>query len=152
MMRPSRILLASALFLSGVSSAAQDSRLKIATGNWKGKPVRVEIRFEPGRSDECPVGFNNCLVARGFDVKVAGQDLVVPRTVYSGMFNVLKVSVLGKGANPIIVIEGGDGSESYTIRLGFDGERILDRTLYGGTSPDEMLEKTRYFRVVVGEE
>lgn len=49
-----------------------------------------------------------------------------------------------------LILQGGDASESYNVRIRFNKNRVLSREIFVGTSQDDLLEETTYHAVSIG--
>lgn len=80
-------------------------------------------------------------------ILVNERDIFVPVSAYADLGDVLSAEFSTKGGLFVLTVRGGDASESYIVRLSFNKERLLERRVYSGEDPYNVLEVTRYYQV-----
>ena len=86
-----------------------------------------------------------CSVVDGLEIGVNGETLFVPRSVFSDRADLNGAEIRPDKDGVVLVLSGGDASESYELRITFDAEHVTGRTLISGEFGD-VLQKTTYFQ------
>lgn len=81
------------------------------------------------------------------NIIVNGVDIGVPKSAYGDLYDPseAKIVMLKRKKQAYLEITGGDGSESYFVRIYFDNKGVNRRVLYSTILPDKPLEETRYW-------
>lgn len=97
-------------------------------------------------------GYDEVSIVRQIVVKVDDEEVWVPRSVYSDLFNVRKASLRLERGMFVLELVGADASDLYSTRTVFTAVRVLSRTVYShGSGSRKMSEVTRYSQIgIVG--
>lgn len=113
------------------------------------KAVEVEVRTIKVKKSE--TGFPLTLdyydevsVVQQVSITVGGQSLWVPRSAYADLFNARTAFVKAGKGGFVLVVGCADGSDSYSVQLRFDTNRVVSRRIYSATSAPKLSEETRY--------
>jgi len=137
-------------------SSQGDSVLKVSIGK---RQIRVVVNtahiligeHQPPDKEQltnCLYTRRPCSQVRNVGIWVGDKRLVVPRSVFADCteLNVMYISKADKMFE--LILSGGDGAESYSVRVYFDPDRILRREVYDGET-DKLYETTTYMPPVV---
>ena len=85
-------------------------------------------------------------IVKKLNIFVNGVDIGVSKSAYGDLYEPLegKIVVLKKKKLTYLEIYGGDGSESYFVRIYFGSKGVNRRVLYSPIIPGK-LEETRYW-------
>jgi hypothetical protein len=79
-------------------------------------------------------------------ISVDGAKLFVPRSVYGDLYEPNEVHVSSEKKQTYLEITGGDGSDSYFVRIYFDKNQVKRRIVFSSMIPDKPLEETNYWK------
>ena len=97
--------------------------------------------FPDAAAGEFPDRFR---VVRSLKIKVNGHEIFIPHSAYADLAWVATAELkFGKSRN-LLVITGGDASESYSAKIEFDGKAIRSRRLYSNLDHGGPTERTQY--------
>jgi hypothetical protein len=118
---------------------ASSSTLRVSVAV-EAREVRTSdlIDFEPGQFPE------TVLVIRSLRIAVNGSPIFVPYSAYADLLWVRQVEIKLAAKSPALIIEGGDGSESFMVRIEFDKLRVKRRALFSPSLPGKALSETIY--------
>jgi hypothetical protein len=105
--------------------------------------VELGDRVAPGQLPE------RVLFIRELKLRVGARTLFVPRSAFLDLVWVREASVRSKGSTAVLVLKGGDGSESFSTEIEFGRDAVTKRVDYSGGLPDQPLQVTQYFQRVV---
>jgi hypothetical protein len=88
-----------------------------------------------------------CSIVDYIDISVNRKPLFVPRSVFSDLADLNQAMIRADKDGAILILNGGDASESYILKVSFNAENIKSRTLVDGEF-DEVMQKTTYFQDV----
>lgn len=152
------ILIALFVGISGFAPAKEVATKGITTlsANIKGSRVQVNIRtyqLDIGKpSDGIPTVRENictyskypCSPVQGIDIFVGSAKIFVPKSSFADLSDLSSARLFAKSGSMILVLDGGDASESYTVKLFFNGEHIYRRLLYPSGGVGEPTEDAKY--------
>jgi hypothetical protein len=141
------------------TSVASRGETLVVSGDGQPK-VRVKIKtheMQIGKpSDERPAVIeSNCtftrypcsLVSR-IEITVKGKRLFVPRSAFCDLADVSRADIsVGKEGSTLTLV-GGDGADSFIVKIEFDATHVKRRTVEGGESGGQLSEETTYHAVV----
>ena len=137
------------------TAVASKGETLIVSGS--GQPqVRVRIKtheMQIGKpSDERPaIVETNCTYSRypcsivdRIEISVSGKPVFVPRSAFCDLADLSRadISVAKDGAT--LKLAGGDGAESFIVKIDFDAKRVKRRTVEGGESGGQLSQETIY--------
>jgi hypothetical protein len=96
------------------------------------------------RDAKCTYSRYPCSVVDRLDIYVNKKPMFVPKSIYMGLSDLTLVNLLHEKNCTILVLEGGDASESYFVKIFFDNERVFKRQLFSALEPSNALEETTY--------
>jgi hypothetical protein len=133
----------------GTSSGGNEVRVRVRTHEVDiGKPSDPR----PARIDSnCTYSRHPCSVVDGISIEVGRESLFVPRSVFSDLADLTRMDIRREKGYWTLTLYGGDASESYVVRVEFDGTRVFRRALSTALLPDGILQETRYFVQSVGD-
>jgi hypothetical protein len=91
-----------------------------------------------------------CSIVDGIDIAVNDKSLFVPRSTFCDISDLNTAEIKIEQNKSILTLTGGDASEAYIVKIEFDAERIKRRSIASLLSPNEPLEETTYYEVIVG--
>lgn len=92
----------------------------------------------------CTMSHYPCNLVDAINISVNKVTLFVPRSAFADLADLGTAElVMEKGKN-ILVLEGGDASESYIVKIGFTSKFVTSRTLVDAEFPDDLLQETVY--------
>jgi len=77
------------------------------------------------------------------------SQIVVPNSAYADLLGVRQAEINLAGKSPLLLLRGGDGSESFVARIEFDKVRVKRRAVFSPSLPGRALEETIYHLRVV---
>jgi hypothetical protein len=92
-----------------------------------------------------------CSVVDSLSVNVNEKSLFVPRSAFADLADLTKAEIKQDHNGAILVLYGGDTSESYVAKIEFDSTQVKQRTLVSAISPDEPLQETVYHATTLGD-
>jgi hypothetical protein len=126
-----------------LSSAAANRKVEIVLSSAVLKSVDV---FPNAAAGQFPERFR---VIRSLTIKVNGHEIVVPYSVFADLVWVAHAELKVARPRNLLVISGGDASESYPTRIEFDQIAVRSRRLYSNEDPGGPTEQTQYFSRVL---
>jgi hypothetical protein len=85
--------------------------------------------------------FNELSFLQSVSISVNGHPLWIPRSSYADLFDPGETTISYEKGEFVLSIVGADASDAYQVRIGFDSERVLQRTVYSlegsGEKPTE---------------
>jgi len=92
----------------------------------------------------CTMSRIPCSVVDGLEIEVAEKPVFVPRSVFADLADVNDAKlVMQKGAY-VLLLTGGDASESYIVKIMFNSQRVTYRSLTSGEFPGHPIQETIY--------
>jgi hypothetical protein len=88
-------------------------------------------------------------VIPALEISVAGKPIVVPTSVYDGLFDPREASLRFEKGIFILRIDGADAAYSYFVRVYFDGDGVKRLVTYSSLVPDKPTGDTHYFHVAL---
>lgn len=109
---------------------------------------RIDIGgSSPPRPDErktnCTYSRFPCSQIDSLNLFVDDKPLFVPRSVFADLADAGAMSLAARSGLNVLTISGGDASEGYTVRIYFDGSRLLRRELYANEA-NHLTQETIY--------
>ncbi len=90
-----------------------------------------------------------CSAVDYIDIAVNDKAIFVPRSVFCDLADLNTAEIKIKPKKAILILTGGDASESYVVKVEFDRERVKHRVTFSGEFPDKPLEETIYYSVII---
>jgi hypothetical protein len=89
-----------------------------------------------------------CSMVDSLEISVNGAPLFVPRSSFCSFsdLNFIELELIREEL--VLVLKGGDASESYVGRIVFDQDRIIRKNVSSALAPNSILEETRYMKQV----
>ncbi len=126
----------------------------VLTWTVDGQSVRIVLstdQIEIGSSHPSPMDRKtNCLYTRhpcsqvsNIAIWVGGRRLFVYRSVFADCTDLYTMWITRTGKLFVLALGGGDGAESYTVKIYFDSRRITKRELYADET-DSLAQTTTY--------
>lgn len=152
------ILIALLVGVSGLSSAKEVATKGVTTLNTDIKGIRVQVdirtyQLDIGRSSDgiptvreniCTYSKYPCSPVQGIDISVGSAKIFVPKSSFADLSDLSSARLFAKNGSMILVLDGGDASESYTVKLFFNGEHVYRRLFYPSGDANEPTEDTKY--------
>jgi len=88
-------------------------------------------------------------VIEAFEISIDGKPLVVPDSVYDGLFDPHEASLRFENGSFVLLINGLDASNSYFVRIYFNCEGVDRFMTYWAIVPDRPSSDTHYFPLVL---
>jgi hypothetical protein len=118
-------------------------------------PIQVRIRtheLQNGTADKpvkppdsaCTMSRIPCSVVDGLDITAAGERVFVPRSVFADLADVNDASLSLQKSSYVLLLTGGDASETYTVKILFNRKRVTFRSVTNGEFPEHPLQETIY--------
>jgi hypothetical protein len=102
------------------------------------------------RNNSCTYSRYPCSLVDRIDIRINKTPIFVPRSVYSDLADINKAKLVAGTNSYILILHGGDASESYKAVINFNRERIISREVWSGEA-GKKTQETKYFRVVLGD-
>ncbi|MBB5191093.1 hypothetical protein HNQ50_001816 [Silvimonas terrae] len=98
-----------------------------------------------GNSSGCTFSRAPCSLVDSLTLTVDGRALFVARSVFADLADLQTATVRQQNKQFVLVLQGGDASESYSVDISFDADRVRQRTVsdYDGR---DLLQKTIYYK------
>lgn len=98
------------------------------------------------------IGFSNVRLVQELRIQMGNRQVFVPLSTFCDLAN-LREGKLSRMAKRgwVLILEGGDASESYTVRIEFDAKSVRRRIVTSALTPDRPSQDTRYYTGVIGE-
>lgn len=113
-----------------------------------GKPS--DVRPAEGESS-CTYSKYPCSIVDRLGITVNGRSLFVPRSAFCDLADLTRAEIKVSDSQAVLVLHGGDASESYIVRITFDSAGVIRRTFSSATSPALLLQETDYHTQVLGD-
>lgn len=107
-------------------------------------PPRLNMPKNP--KTNCTYSRTPCSQVSNLRIWVEGKEFRVPRSVFSDCTDLTQISLDMSAANFVLTILGGNGVDSYTIKVFFNTHRIKKRELYS-TEGNSLCETTIYMPI-----
>lgn len=78
-----------------------------------------------------------CSIVDYIDILVNNQKILVPRSVFCDLSDINKAEVKIGQKKAILLLSGGDASESYVVKIEFDSKRVRRKISSSGEFHDE---------------
>ncbi len=89
-----------------------------------------------------------CSIVDQLGIVVNGTALFVPRSSFCDLADVNKAEIRFGEKGVFLRLDGGDGAESFIVKIEFDKTRVKRRTVAAGEAADQLLQETNYHAVV----
>ena len=86
-------------------------------------------------------------VVKDLRIVVNGKKVFVPRSSFLDLAWVDRANIVQRGMRWVLIISGGDASESYFVEIEFDKSTVRKRIMFGGEADTEPLEVTTFYQV-----
>lgn len=90
-----------------------------------------------------------CSIVDAIDIAVNDKSIFVPRSVFCDLADLNTAQIQIGQKESTLTLKGGDASESYIVKIFFDGGRVNRRVVASGMLPDRPLQETIYHRRVL---
>lgn len=101
------------------------------------------------RRPMCAGTTHPCRGVERLQITVNKRSLFVPTSLFFDLADLSSGQMNISGNEIILLLKGGDASESYGVKIRFNADRVLARTLFSSLSPDEPLQETIYHEVAL---
>ena len=127
----------------------------VISSGFKTGTVQVKIRTHelPNGTGDKPVkpSGSSCTMSRipcsavdEVGITVAGEPLFVPRSAFADLADINNAKLATEHEKYLLILVGGDASESYVVKIEFDRKHITYRSLTSGEFPERLLQETYY--------
>ena len=118
------------------------------------KTREVQIgRLSEERSDKlnssCTYSRYPCSIVDRIIIEVSQKSLFVPRSVFCDLADLNSAEVNLEQKEWVLILNGGDASESYVVKIWFDAERVKQKSLSSSIAPNEPLQVTVYHQHIL---
>ncbi len=115
----------------------------------RGKKIDLTIRTAriESTSDLFPdveSGAKSSTVIPDLRINIDRTKVLVPRSVFADLLDPRTASIRAEKADFLLTISGGDGAESYFVRITFDSVKVKRRLLYSTLTPAVPSQETTY--------
>jgi hypothetical protein len=90
-----------------------------------------------------------CSLVDYIDITANGKPVFVNRSVFADLADLNRAEIKIDGQKAILIIEAGDASESYVLKILFDAERVIKREMFDGESGNSKSQETNYYQVTL---
>lgn len=101
-----------------------------------------------GRPDKltssCTYSRYPCSAVDSLELSVNGNNLFVPRSIFADLADINTARLAHERSSFVLILDGGDASESYTVKIIFNGKMIKKRVMTSNETK-ELIQKTVYF-------
>jgi hypothetical protein len=118
--------------------------------------LRVQATFQTFQLDpsvrahhfsQCTGSKIPCSLTEELSILVDGKKIFVPRSCYADLGDINSAAIDFANGNVLLIVSGGDASESYIAKFIFHDLALQQRELYSGEDSNHPLEITHYYRV-----
>lgn len=102
---------------------------------------------EGDRGFHCSGGRIECSPVLDLQFEVDGEDVWLPPSVFADLADANRAELRQTGNTMTLVMQCGDASASYSVRIEFDEERVRKRQIIRGFGTNELAEQTTYFEL-----
>jgi hypothetical protein len=150
------LLVTGSLLSSLVAQVAVNSKGEtIVSSRFGNTPIHVKItthELPNGTADKpvkppasaCTMSRFPCIVVDEIEIAAAGEQLFVPRSAYADLSDTNSAKLATDGGKFVLILFGGDASESYIAKIEFNRKRVTHRSLTSGEFPEHPLQETIY--------
>jgi hypothetical protein len=85
-----------------------------------------------------------CSVVDGLEITIGGKSVFIPRSVFADLSDVNDAKVIMQKGAYVLLLTGGDASESYIVKIVFDSQRVIYRSVTSGEFQQHPLQETFY--------
>lgn len=152
------LMLISGLLLVALPGLAQEqapippSGKALLNAALRKKAVTVTIRTVEVENNVGGAPSSSRSVVQDLGISVGANQIFVPRSVFADLIDPREASLRFEKGTLILSVSGGDGADSYVLRVHFDDKRVVRRTLYSSLIPDKAVEETRYWLRILKDE
>ncbi len=97
------------------------------------------------RFAQCTKSRIPCSLTEAIRVTIAGKETPLPRSAFADLGDISDAQITLKGHRVVLVIRGGDASESYIAKLSFIKGRLVERRMFSSEDSSHPFEISRYF-------
>lgn len=144
-----------------ISVASEGETLLVTTASKLNIQVKLRTReVEIGKPSDprppeiqssCTYSKFPCSLVDSIEISVNGAQLFIPHSVGCNLADLNRVGVEASGEGAVLTLYGGDASESYIMKIEFDGSGVRRKILSSAMSSDQPLEDTTYHIQVLGD-
>lgn len=116
--------------------------------------VQVSIRTGPVEKADhfgAPEGYVARSRVKRIDIVVGGNSIWVSNSVFCDLFDVQVAELRLEGEKGLLIVEGGDASESFWVKIEFDRKRVKRRTSGSGEMPGQIGTEFIFHELIQGE-
>ena len=85
-----------------------------------------------------------CSAVKGIEILVNKTRIPVPRSAFADLADLTEAEIHAVQEMYTLVLEGGDASESYKVKIEFNARGVLRREVFAGEFPDKPIQETIY--------
>lgn len=118
--------------------------------------LKVVVRIDTGiigghdpRLLMCRGTTHPCRGVERLQITANRQSLFVPVSSFFDLADLRAGKITFSGDEATLLLDGGDASESYSVKIRFNENRVISRALFSEISPDTPLQETSYHEVVL---
>lgn len=124
-------------------------------------PIRISIdtqvinvknkneQNEPCKNFNCSDSKNPYNMVNKIKLRIDNKAIFFPRSAFCDLTDIISASLIIENEEMILLIIGGDASESYKVEIIFDKKRVKRRVFYSLMLPDKPLQQTTYYSRVI---
>ncbi len=90
-----------------------------------------------------------CKYATCINITVNDKQVLVPVSVFSDLNDLNRAKVFIDGEISVLMLDGGDASTGYYVKIEFDGERVMRRIVGPSEARNVVSQETIYYKVVL---
>jgi hypothetical protein len=105
----------------------------------------IGSRFQEGNFPEITT------IVQNITLTVNGKDMFVPRLAFMDLYWVYEAELALTRNSAALIIHGGDGMESFKVRIEFDKARVKRRALFSPVRSAKPAEQTLYYEPALNE-
>lgn len=104
-----------------------------ASDGWPEKP-----------SNSCTYSRYPCSLVDDISISINEKNILIPRSVFSNLSDLNRVRVSKVKQSFLLVIEGGDASESYITKIVFDNRQVRRQTFSSALFPNKISTEIKF--------
>ena len=147
------ILLCLLMAVPGASSAAAEVKVAVSgrtvvlDSSGKFEAAIYTKQADSPEQNGCSGSRNPCSLVTDLRIFIKRDEVFVPRSVFSDLSDLRSANVIERGAHYLLVFSGGDGAESYIVKIYIS--RAVEQRVMISPLTSSVLQRTQYFSDVL---
>lgn len=109
-------------------------------------PLSPDFRRDPyDQATSCTASRRPCSLVDSVQIAVNGKRVFVSRSAFCDLSDISTASIDIGNEISRLTIDGGDGAESYIVKLVFNQDSVTRRVMASGLEPNKPVQITTYY-------